>query len=138
MRDDVTVTLAGKRYPLRYRLEQRDQIEEAGSNQVTLRSLFEVMTSGRVRDQAIVLWAGIKGANQAAKVTPRGLIEEFDRHDAKGGDYYNDVLQPAYIAVIDGGLLGKDADADEYRRLLKFKDAEGKDDGPPASVPAGQ
>jgi hypothetical protein len=103
---------------------------------------MDVMSSGRVRDQALVVWGGIQGANRngKAKLTARDLIEAFQVHNDKGGDYYQDVLSVAYTAVCESGLLGRDANLSELKRLFAFKDAEGKDDAAdaPASVPAAE
>lgn len=136
MREDHSIKIAGKSYKLRYRLEQRDEIERAGDGA----PLLQVIISGKIRDQATVVWAGIRGANPAAKVTPRGLIEAFQQHNDKGGDYYQDVFCPAVIALGEAGLLGRKADIDELKRMVGYEDPEGKDEagGAPESVRAAE
>jgi hypothetical protein len=134
---DYQVFIAGRKYPLRYRLDARDEIEQRASNGEP-RALMQIMVSGSVRDQATVVWGGVKGAKPDVKITPRGLIEEFQRHNDKGGDYYQDVVCQAYIAAAESKLLG-DVDLAEFKRIIGFKEPEGKDEGgPPAAVRAAE
>lgn len=141
---DYQVTIAGRSYKLRYRLDARDEIEQRASNGET-RALMQIMVSGSVRDQATVVWGGVKGARPDAKITPRGLIEEFQKHNERGGpngtpgDYYQDIVCQAYIAVAESKLLG-DVDLAEFKRIIGFKEPEeGKDEaGPPAAIRAAE
>lgn len=133
---NATIRLAGKAYRFRYQLVQRDEIERAigGDN-----ALLGIMLSGKLRDQATIVWSGIKAADPDQRVTPRGIIEEFQKHNDKGGDYYQDVYCVAAILACESGLLGRKADVEELKRLLDYQAPEGKDEAePPAAVRAAE
>jgi hypothetical protein len=133
MPKDYEVRIAGKKYRLRYRLDTRDEIEQRASG-TEPRSILDIMRSGNMRDQATVVWGGVRGASPDTKVTPRGLIVEFQAHNDKGGDYYQDVVCPAYIAVAESKLMG-DTDIAEWKRIIGYREPEGKDEPEAAGVP---
>jgi hypothetical protein len=135
---DEKVLIAGKPYRLRYLLPVRDEIEERCSGTGEHRALLNIIYSGKLRDQATVVWGGIRGADRDAKVTPRGLIELFQTHNDKGGDYYQQIYCPAAILAAESKLCG-DVDIAEMKRQLAYKDPEGKEQAdPPATVKAAE
>jgi hypothetical protein len=121
---DYTVTIAGKNFRLRYQLDQRDDIEQrAESGPNGTRSLLAIIASGNVRDQATFVWGGIKGAKPDTKLTPRGIIVEFQRHNEQGNgaDYYQDIVCPAFIAACESKLLGE-FPVEELKRIIGYRE----------------
>jgi len=132
---DSSIKVGSKVYKLRFRLPDRELIEDKASGS-TPRALLEIMVSGRIHDQAVVVYAGIRGADRDTKVTPRGLIEEFQRHNERGNgsDYYTDIVVPVYVQVAEAKLLG-DVNMPEFKRQIGFRE-EGKDEGETAGPEA--
>jgi hypothetical protein len=123
------IVIAGKEYVLRYRLSDREVIEEKLGG----KALWDAMTSGTLKDQATLIWGGLKHADR--KLTPGGVIALLEQHLEKEDDYVESILRPAYWALLEGKLLGSFNPA-EMKRLWGDPDAP-KGEAPKA-VAAGQ
>lgn len=144
MPKDLRIKLDGKPYRMRYTLRERYDIERvANASAPNAGNLTDILTSGKMLEQAIVIWAGIKGADPDVKMTPRGVIEACDRHN-QHGDYYQEVYCPAAVLAVESGLIGKKVDLDEFRRLIGYEEPKGKEEAeggeepPPEAVRAAE
>jgi hypothetical protein len=95
------VEIAGKTYGLRYLLNDRAEIERLCDGH----HLLDVLTSGRIEYQAVLVWAGLRHTNR--KLTPRAVLELLQKHLDRGGQFFEDVVKVAMkAAVVDGHLIG--------------------------------
>jgi hypothetical protein len=134
MANGTPVMIAGKRYLLRYLLTDRQAIEARCDG----KPILEVMQSGRIEYQAVVVWAGLHHFDR--KLTSGEVIRMFQRHQDKGGSYSPDIVKPAFLAaLVDGKFVGQ-LDEKAARSLLGMEEEEeGKDEAEaPASVPAAE
>lgn len=128
------VTIAGKPYRLRYLLTDRQAIEARCEG----KPIMDVIQSGRIEFQAVFVWAGLHHADK--KLTVGEVVRLFQRHQDKGGDYFPDIVKPAFLsALVDGKFVGHIEEKAARALLGMDEDEEGKDEAdPPASVPAAE
>jgi hypothetical protein len=72
------------------------------------------MFSGHIKDQAALLWGGMKHADR--KLTPGGVLRLFQEHSEKG-QQYDPVVKKAIRVCFESGVLGQYNDV-ELNRLL--------------------
>jgi len=87
----------------------RDEIESKLG-----KGLLEAMFSGQVKDQATILWGGMKHSDR--KLTPGGVMRILQDHSDQGHDY-DPVLKAAMRIVFESRVLGTYNDV-ELNRLL--------------------
>lgn len=136
MAKEYPVTIAGKEYKLRYLLSDRPAIEKLSGKNLT-----QTMFGGELLDQAAVLAVGLKKG-----YTPRQVVELLEKHQEEGG-FYDDVLRPAYHAVLESHLFGRMKDPKAAARLvdeyfaagIPGEEGSGEEEGKaPATVRAGE
>lgn len=126
---DRTITLAGKEYPLRYKLQDRADAERRLG-----KGLIQALEDGQIETLAVVLWAGMR--HKEKKLTVEDVMERLQEHADQGGEY-DAAGMMAVVAMAESKVLGKLSNPNVVKRYLAklnedSEDAEGKDPAPPS------
>lgn len=121
-----TITLAGKEYPLRYKLQDRADAEKRLG-----RGLIEAVVDGQIESVAVVLWAGMRHKEKG--LTVEDVMERLQAHADAGGEY-DDAAMWAVVAMAEAKVLGRLQNPKLVQRYLKELNerAEGKAEAPPS------
>jgi len=129
----TVVTLAGRPYELKYRLQELADIEQR-----TGKTLWNAIVSGELRDTATILWVGLKHTDKKLG-SPDAVIDLLQRHleDAPGNSTRS-VFFAAVRCAVASKLLGgpEEVSVEELERVLRVISGEsavddgGKDQAP--------
>lgn len=132
------MVIAGKCYPLKYGIEDREAIETELD-----KSCWDAITSGRLRDQVVLIRVGV--AHKYPNLKDASIRKRLQDHLDEGSPL-DVVVRTAFWAVFEAGLVGSINDIAKLRKAIPDPELDkpddddedapaGKDDAP-AAVPA--
>lgn len=123
---DRTITLAGKEYPLRYRIQDRADAERRLG-----KGLIEAVIDGQIETLATILWAGMR--HKEKNLTVEDVLERLQEHADKGGEY-DDAGMMAVVALAESKVLGRLQNPKLVQKYLAQlnENAGGKAEAPPS------